>query len=418
MAHFTTETYSLKRDILTFVNKITRHLGKPEKKFMADVTYGMLATGSCILTDVADALHEKTKKINTVERLGRHLAKGTSPKALTAYLATVKRLLPQNPVIHIDDTDIVKDKGYKFEALGLVRDGSESKTGKSVFKKGYFVTEACALLNNGHPVSIYSHIHSSSEKDYVSSNEHTFSAIKRAIKLFGKATFVMDRWYDSNKIFDFLFANGQDFVIRLTGKRKLFLHNKFIMATELMKRRKGKIKLTLNYKGNDHEAYLTHVKTKIMESKNDIFLVLVYGISQHPMMLATNKEIRSKDDVISIAKCYFKRWRIEEYFRAKKQLFKFEKFRVRKLKAINALNFCITVCMAYLANISIKPETNGLKTSIIEKAAPLKEKVMFTYYRIAKGISGILSYARDGVRHWFKTKRPRYRQMTLFYLLI
>ena len=61
------------------------------------------------------------------------------------------------------------------------------------------------------------------------------------------------------------------------------------------------------------------------------------------MMLATNKEIKSKDDVINVAKMYFSRWRIEEYFRCKKQMFKFENFRVRKLKAINALNFYITL---------------------------------------------------------------------------
>jgi hypothetical protein len=44
-----------------------------------------------------------------------------------------------------------------------------------------------------------------------------------------------------------------------------------------------------------------------------------------------------------------------EYFRSKKQIFQFENFRVRKLAAINALNFYITLCMAFLAHISMKP---------------------------------------------------------------
>ena len=129
------------------------------------------------------------------------------------------------------------------------------------------------------------------------------------------------------------------------------------------------------------------------------------------MMLVTNKELKSKDDVIRIARLYFSRWRIEEYFRCKKQVLQFENFRVRKLKSINALNFYITLCMAFLARISIKSETNALKVSIIQKAAPVKEKVNFCYYRFAKGISGILSYAKEGVRLWFRTKRPTYRQL-------
>ena len=67
--------------------------------------------------------------------------------------------------------------------------------------------------------------------------------------------------------------------------------------------------------------------------------------------------------------------------------------------------------MAFLAQISMKSETNALKLSIIQKANPIKDKVHFFYYRLAKGISGILSYAKEGVRLWFKTKRPAYRQL-------
>ena len=69
--------------------------------------------------------------------------------------------------------------------------------------------------------------------------------------------------------------------------------------------------------------------------------------------------------------------------------------------------------MAFLAHISMKSETNALKVSIIQKADPVKKKVYFCYYRLAKGISGILSYAKEGVRLWFRTKRPAYRQLCL-----
>ena len=94
-------------------------------------------------------------------------------------------------------------------------------------------------------------------------------------------------------------------------------------------------------------------------------------------------------------------------------MFQFENFRVRRLTAINALNFYITLCMAFLAHISMKSETNALKVSIIKKADPVKEKVYFCYYRLAKGISGILSYAKEGIRLWFRTKHPAYCQHCL-----
>lgn len=413
MTNFTSNTYTLKRKILTFTDKISNRLPKPERKFVADITYGMLASNSCLLTDVADQLHEPSKKINVVDRLSRHLEKGTPAETAASYLNTIKKWVPSEPVVHIDDSDVVKPDGYKFEALGTVRDGSASKISKNVYQKGYHVTEACVLTDSNHPVSIFSKIHSSSEKNYKSANVITFQAMEQGAALLGKATFAMDRGYDDNKMFLKLDELKQDYVIRLTSKRKLFFHNKWVPATELRNRRKGKIKTNVFYRGKDHEAYLSHVRVQITASKKDISLVLVYGITEHPMMLATNKEIKSKEDVINVARIYFSRWKIEEYFRCKKQMFQFENFRVRKLAAINALNFYITLCMAFLAMISMQSETNALKISIIKTADPIKEKVFFCYYRLAKGISGILSYAKEGVRLWFRTKRPAYRQLCL-----
>ena len=375
------------------------------------MTYGMLASGSCLLTDIVDQLHEPSKKVNSVERLTRHLNKGIPKDSLISYLQLIRKWVPDQPVIHIDDSDVIKPDGYKFEALGRVRDGSKSTNTKNIYEKGYHVTEACVMTTSNHPVSLYSKIHSSKEKNFTSINSVTFEAMERGKAMFKKATFVMDRGYDNNKMFLKLDELNQDYVIRLTAKRKLFFHNKWVAATELRNRRKGKITTPVFYKGKKRDAYLSHVKVQITASKKDIYLVLVYGITEHPMMLATNKELKSKDDVIRIARLYFSRWRIEEYFRCKKQVFRFESFRVRKLKAINALNFYITVCMAFLSLVSMKAETNTLKTSIIQTAAPIKEKVLFYYYRLAKGISGILSYAKEGIRLWFKTKRPTYRQL-------
>ena len=87
---------------------------------MADMNYGILASNSCLLTDIVDQLHEPSKKINSVDRLSRHLAKGTPKAALKAYLTQVRKWCPSHPVIYIDDSDVVKPDGYKFESLGWV----------------------------------------------------------------------------------------------------------------------------------------------------------------------------------------------------------------------------------------------------------------------------------------------------------
>lgn len=105
-----------------------------------------------------------------------------------------------------------------------------------------------------------------------------------------------------------------------------------------------------------------------------------------------------------MTRLYCSRWKIEKYFQYKKPVFQFENFRARKLTAINALNFYITLCMTFLARLYMKPETNVLKATAIKTSDPIKEKVWFSYYRLAKGVSSILIYAKESNRLWFKPK--------------
>jgi hypothetical protein len=380
--------------------------------------YGMLKSQSCKLTDIADTLHENNKKKNTVERLALHLSKDSIDVLNKNYLRLVSRWWPKStdeyPLVHLDDSDIEKEDGYHFESLGIVKDSS-SKDNK--FVKGYHMTEAVFLTPDNQPVSLYSHVHSSHEKEFISDKKEKQKAINRVVSTVGKATFVMDRGYDSNSIFNYLSKKNQRYIVRLTTKRKVLFHGKWMPVTQLCNRRKGKIKLSVNYKGKESAVYISHVKIQITAKRENINLVLVYGLSDTPMMLATNQPINNKDDVIHVARAYFSRWRIEEYFRAKKQGFKFEDFRVRSLAAINHLNLIVSLCMAFLAHISLKNDCNSIKTDILIAANPLKSKVYFFYYRILKGISSILSYAHEGVRLWFKPLRPKIIRLSLLSLL-
>ncbi len=55
MVNFTSNTYQMKREILSFSNKISRL----DKRFTADMAYGMLASKNCLLIDIIDMLHKK-----------------------------------------------------------------------------------------------------------------------------------------------------------------------------------------------------------------------------------------------------------------------------------------------------------------------------------------------------------------------
>jgi hypothetical protein len=135
---------------------------------------------------------------------------------------------------------------------------------------------------------------------------------------------------------------------------------------------------------------------------------MVYGLGEMPMMLATNRPVRGKDDAVDICRMYLSRWRIEEYFRFKKQHFGFEGFRVRKLRAINALNQLLTYAIPILNHITGKPAASALRTAVYGRANAVRKKVLFEYYRVAKGIAAILAHAKTGIREWYRA-RPRIR---------
>ena len=112
MANSTSITYRLKRKILTFTNKISLRLSKPDRKFTADMVYGILTSRSCLLTDIFDQLHETVRKVDAVKRLSNHLSDGTPASAASSYLYTVKRLVPSEPVVLIDH-EMRKTRAYK-----------------------------------------------------------------------------------------------------------------------------------------------------------------------------------------------------------------------------------------------------------------------------------------------------------------
>ena len=409
MNNFTTNTYQMKRDIVNFSNKLCKNSDKPETKFVTDMIYGISKSKNILLSSIAEALNEDTKKAYTINRLSDNLVSDLSASIDDNYNNLVMDALGDTPVFLVDDSDIVKPLGEKFEDLGIVRDGSSRK--KS-FEKGYHHTEIVGLTKNmKQPISIFSKIHSSTQKDFISNNSATYEGLNKVVSLLEarnlKGIFVNDRGYDSNDIFNYYFSKKQYFVIRLTEKRKIYRNHKWYKITTLRDAYKGKIKINLMFQGEEKECAVSMVKAQITAQKKWINIIFIYGLSDTPMMLASNISIKSKEDVIKIARCYMNRWRIEEYFKFKKQEYNFENFRVRTLKSINNLNKMLTYTIGLIALLSEKIGKREFVNKIIKESKSLKEKVYLWFYQLARGIYNILSMARTGIREWENIRKVK-----------
>ena len=405
MNNFTTNTYEMKRDILNFSKKISEGLNKPTQKFIMDMQYGIAKSGSCLISEISRELNEEIKLNNTIERLCDNLVSlddGNSKSIWSKYKNEVKKNIDiNNRVALFDDSDMNKEYSRKLEDLDKVIDAS-SQDKKIV--NGYHVCEAVVLSKNEkQPMSLYSQIYSCKSKGFISKNKYTMDSIKAVEEVIGKGfTGIFDRGYDDNKIFEYMSKNENKFVVRLDDERTLLFKNKRRSVEEVSKSRKGKIKMTALFNENvEKELMISYTKATLPYNKREYTLVIVYGLSEEkPMKLLTNLEYAEKEDVIKIVRLYLSRWRIEEYFRGKKQEYDFENMRVRTLKAINNLNMMLTIHLGYMAILADKIDKKLLILKIIYASKSLKDKAIVWLSQIARGIKEILKYARTGIKEW------------------
>ena len=132
------------------------------------------------------------------------------------------------------------------------------------------------------------------------------------------------------------------------------------------------------------------------------------------MYLLTDMKVKNKDEVIKYAKMYMLRWRIEEYFRAKKQNYDFENFRIRSLKGINVLNKILTCVMLHNGILAEKMNKKLLVIKITEASKSLKNSLLVWYGQISRGIREILKHAHTGIKEWQNIEeREKYKQLKL-----
>lgn len=406
------EIYQTKRSLLTFLEKLTKGLSKPRKKFYSDILYGMSKAQNTLLSDIARALEENIDLIYTIKRLSRNGAEENDLKQVHQnYLNTLKISIPDNPLVIVDESEIVKPYAEKMENLALVRDGS-----KNVLEKGYpTLNFSMASPKTKHPLPLYNHLYSSKEEDFQSQNIEIAKGFNTVHTFLGKkkATFVMDRGYDRNTIYEYVQNIGHHFVTRLNDNRYLIHKNRRVKVPDLAKRRKGKINFKTEIQGEEYSLKVSHIKVKLPVLKETpLNMVVVYGYGEKPMKLLTNHSIKGKDDVLRILKSYITRWRIEELFRVQKEEFQLEKTRTMTLSSLRIL---YTIMNCLIGHYSLAIEKNTYHTQVVlARARPSNnlKKIKFYLYRFIRGVSRILSFDTVGIKYFHKIER-RSNQLSL-----
>ena len=420
MTNYTTETYQTKRDILNFCNKISKGTFKPIRKLTSDMVYGLLSSKSCLITDISRELKEDIKLSNTVDRLSNRLLNIDLDEKVTIknnYYKEVMKYFPEEYVIVLnDDTDLNKEYSSKLEDLCVIRDASSQV---ERFVNGYKVCEYTALSEiKKTPISLYSKIYSTISDDFKSENDETIQGENEVIRVLNeygrKPIFIRDRGYDSNEFLVKDIKEDNKFVTRLKGNRYLLFKGKKRIVESVAKSRKGKINTKLMYHKENKECSISYTRVELPACNGkEISLVTIHGLKEDgmPMMLLTNLEVKDKSSAEHIVRLYFLRWRIEEYFKVKKE-YKWENSLLRTLESMNNMNLFLTIAMTHLSIQVEKLDKNFHINIILERAKSLKEKAIIYLGMMGRGIKEILRYAREGIKKWQHVEeRGLYKQL-------
>lgn len=417
MINYNKLIYQLKRKLSTFSNKITKNLSKPKSKFVFQVFYGLLENQSVLLSDISRALKEKITLKKVIDRLSRNFKNFTEKNiVMNNYLQIIDPYIKDDTIFCCDKSDIVKPASKELEALARVRDGS---TGK--IEDGYDTFEITALTSKHEvPVSVFSRVYSTLEKGFKSQNMETIKGLDYLKNYFGnKGIYALDRWYDSNLFYKYFTQENdkRDFVIRAEKTRDVIYKGKKMNILDVANLYKGKYVAYFKDKyGKTKKAKYSFAKIKLPAIPNKkLTMVIVTGLGKTPMMLISNLKPKSKKLTKTILEAYLKRWKIEEYFRFKKQQFDLENIRVQSLNSIRTMDLLLSILIGFIAILSEKRNTTKLSLWINKLSKRIYDIPDFDYYAISDGVNNILKKATTGIKNFIqeKIKSDRSQQLIL-----
>jgi hypothetical protein len=413
MNNYSTLGHNLKRGIVNFSAKVSNGLTKPLQRFVADMVYGLTASKSSYLTEIARFLNEDIALDKTVERLSRNLMNlDNEPTLRENYFKAVNGNFDEYTVLLIDDSDISKPYSNKLEALCKVRDGS---TGE--ITDGYWYAGVSALTTeHKQPIPIYSRVYSTNEADYISNNDETVKALNFLSEHFPAHNIrALDRGYDGGFVFDYFIPRDESFIVRMVGNRNVIHEGKTVLINELAKRFRGKYSLKFEAKdGKKANCKISIVPISLPKFPDKALnLVICRGLGKEPLLLLTSLASDDKRLCVTITKVYLMRWRIEEYYRFKKQGFGFEKFLVRSLNSIRNLDLLLTITIGYMGVLSEKVNESIEVMEIVHASKRLYGLAKFTFYAISDGLAAIFAKSYVGIRSFFRKAEPSL-QLSIF----
>ena len=385
------------------IHKLARgfhSLTKPKQRFVEEMIYGIQAAKDVKLSEIGRALDEEIALKKIEERLSRHLKQPGLGGEVNQHIAKLgSRRVHQDTLLIIDPSDIRKPYARKMPYLARVRDGS---TGEIV--NGYWTCHIAACEpGKRRMIPLHLSLWSQKAPDFDSENECILRAldiVKSQIN--GRGIWVMDRGGDRENLLEPFLERRLRFIVRLVGNRNLVYKGHLVLAEKLAASCPMYYAETIVKEENGQEK-TRHIEygyrpVKLPGREEQLYLVVVTGFGEEPMMLLTTLKMRKNRALLwQVVEGYLSRWMVEETIRFMKQSYNLEDLRLLDYDRLRNM-VALVLAAAFFAAVFLG---ENLKLSVLTRHVTRLAKRFFGvpdfhYYALADGISTLLRRAARG----------------------
>lgn len=408
----------MQKQIKEFSGILSNSLPKVSQRFVGEAIYGIQSRQSVKLTEIGRSLNEKISLHKTQDRLCQQLNRKELKYVIRENLIQEgESQIKRDSLLIIDISDINKKYAEKMEYLTDVRDGSEKKIGR-----GYWTVQIIGAETEGvHITPLYGELYSQDSPEFESENTEILKGVNSIHKYTGeRGIYVMDRGGDRIKLIEPLLEKKLRFIIRQVGSRDvIYKGNKklvetlaeecpMVYAERIIKEEKNKEKI--------YDLEFGYRKIKVSGYKDQLYLVVVKGFGEKPLMILTNVEVKkSRKSLLFIVMSYMKRWQIEETIRFAKQSYELEDIRLLSYRRLQNMMVLVMGSMYFAAVwLGEHMKLKILLHHALRSAKRLFGIPNFRYYAVADGIKDILAKYSGMFNHKI-TREKLDLQLVLFF---
>ncbi len=212
------------------------------------------------------------------------------------------QLVVTNTVLCLDLSDIRKEYAKKMEYLAPVRDGSAGE-----LHPGYWLCDIPgAEVNGGEIVPLYQKLYSAEAEEFISENAEILAGIEvvRAHTQ-GRGIWAADRGGDRKKLLEPLLDRHERFVSRSTGKR-LMIDRKNVkrsvaeVGDRCRQRHQARVIRIQDGQEKTYDLRYRVEPIRLVGRDEPLYLVVIAGFGEEPMLLLTNALERARDSQIAM----------------------------------------------------------------------------------------------------------------------